>query len=83
MHEVNTLRNVALKAVDAGIQQRLFFVRDVAEDVDRILDAVGTELNWDGEEVGASLLSNCGTAGDTREVNETRLDKALLALDRL
>ena len=38
-----------------------------------------TKLNWDGEEVQASLLCNGITTWNTREVDESWLDNALLA----
>lgn len=41
------------------------------------------ELDGDGEELAASLLSNSSAAGDTGEIDEAGLNKALLALDGL
>lgn len=39
------------------------------------------ELNGNGEEVQASGLGNLVTTGNTRQVDEARLDQTLLALD--
>ena len=41
------------------------------------------ELNRDREEIAAGLLGNGSTTRDTREVDEARLDEALLALQGL
>jgi len=79
--KVDTLRNIALEALDASIQQSLFLFRDVAKNVDRLLNAVGAELDRDRKEIAASLLRNGGATRDPRKINEAGLDKSGLALD--
>lgn len=40
LDEVNTLGNVALEPGDGSLQQLLLLLGDIAQDVDRLLDAV-------------------------------------------
>src|SRR5690349_936982 len=78
--ELDALGDVALQAVVASLEQLLLVVVGTADDVDGLLGTARAKLNGNGEEVGASGLSNGITTLDTREVDKAGLDKALLAL---
>lgn len=77
--EVNTLADVALKALNTGLEQLLLTVVDGREDVDKVLGTVWSKLDWDGEEVktGGGLDGLTTWRG---EVDERWLDDVLLSL---
>lgn len=78
--ELDALGDVALQAVVASLEQLLLVVVGAADDVNGLLGTAGAKLNGDGEEVGASGLSNGITTLDTWEIDKAGLDQALLAL---
>jgi hypothetical protein len=78
--ELDTLRDVTLKAVIASLEELLLVVVGAADNIDRLLGTAGAKLNRNGKEVGAGGLSDGITTSDTRQVDEAGLDNALLAL---
>lgn len=54
MCEFNTLGNVALKTLNASLEQLLLVLINVLQNVDKLLSTVWSKLNWDGEEVKTS-----------------------------
>lgn len=81
--ELNTLGDVALQTVVAGLEQLLLVVVCAADNVDRLLCTAGAKLNGYGEEVGAGGLCDGVTTVNTGQVDEAGLDNALLALGGL
>ena len=78
--ELDALRDVALQAVVASLEQLLLVVVGAADDIDGLLGTAGAELDGDGEEVTASLLGDGLAARNTGQVDVAGLDEALLAL---
>jgi hypothetical protein len=94
--EVNALLDVAFQALDASLKQGLLVFIDARKHIDCLLGTVGLtfcqsrlehwrnraypKFNGNGEEVAASLLGNCLTTWNAREVNKAGLDKAFFAL---
>ena len=72
LDEVNTLLDVLLQVNQAGVEELLLVLVDLADGVD-LLNTVGAELNAGGEEVDALVLVQRG-------VDEGGLDDTLLAL---
>ena len=72
LDEVNTLLDVLLQVSQAGIEELLLVLVDLADGVD-LLNTVGAELDLGGEEVDALVLVQRG-------VDEGGLDDTLLAL---
>lgn len=72
LDEVNTLLDVLLEVNEAGIEELLLVLVDLADLVD-LLDTVGAELDAGSEEVDALVL-------EQRGVDEGGLDDALLTL---
>ena len=81
--ELNTLGNVALEAGVASLEKLLLSSVGRSDNVLSLLDTILAELDGDGEVVEASLLSDGVATGDTRDVDERRLDDAGLALGGL
>lgn len=78
--ELNTLGDVTLEAIVASLEELLLVLVGRANGVVGLLRALRAKLDRDGEEVEAGLLGNGITTGDTRKVDEGRLDDASLAL---
>lgn len=92
----NALLDVALEALDGGLEERLLLVSNAVKNIDGLLSTVGlcvvsmstetsdglaySELNGDGEEVDASGFLDLLAAGNTGEVDVAGLNKALGAL---
>ena len=72
LDEVNTLLDVLLEVSQAGIEETLLVLVDLANGVD-LLNTVGAELDLGGEEVDTLVLVERG-------VDEGGLDDTLLAL---
>jgi hypothetical protein len=99
LNKVNTLLDVALKVLVAGLKELLLLVVCLADNINGLLGTVGlfkvsdssknvqsftyAELNRDGEEIDASGLLNSITTLNTGQVDEAGLDDALLALGSL
>jgi hypothetical protein len=79
MGKLDTLLDVALEALDSLGQETLLLLGNALQGVDGLLGTVGAELNGDGEEIAASLLSNSLTTGNTGQVDVAGLYEALLA----
>jgi hypothetical protein len=72
LNEVNTLLDVLLQVSQAGIEETLLVLVDLANGVD-LLNTVGAELDLGGEEVDTLVLVE-------RRVDEGGLNDTLLAL---
>jgi hypothetical protein len=72
LDEVNTLLDVLLQVSQAGVEETLLVLVDLANGVD-LLNTVGAELNAGSEEVDTLVLVERG-------VDESGLDDTLLAL---
>lgn len=83
LDELDTLADVALEASVTSLEQLLLVCVGAWDDVDGLLDTVWAELDWNGEELAASLLLDLGSALDTWKVDKGRLDDARLALGSL
>jgi hypothetical protein len=81
--ELNTLGDVALEALVASLEKLLLGGVGGADHVVSLLDAILAELDRDGEVLEAGLLCDGITTGNTREVDESGLDNAGLALGGL
>jgi hypothetical protein len=94
--EVDTLLDVTLEVLVAGLKELLLVFVGLADHVDGLLSTRGlqtvrgvhdnlgntyAELDWDGEELAAGRLLDGFTTGNTRKVDEAGLDNTLLALD--
>jgi hypothetical protein len=78
--ELDTLGDVALEALVASLEELLLVLVGRANGVVGLLCALRAELDGNGEVVEASLLGDGITTGDTREVDESGLNNAGLAL---
>ena len=97
MGELDALGNVTLEAVNSLGEESLLLLSYASERVGGLFGTVGLQelvsvikhtvartyakLNGNGEEIGASLLGNGITAGNTGEVDVAGLDEALFALN--
>lgn len=73
--ELDTLLNVTLEVLEAGVEELLLVVGDLADGVD-LLNTVGAKLDLRGEEVNTLVLVE-------RRVDEGGLNDTLLALGSL
>jgi hypothetical protein len=83
LNELNTLLDVALKALDASLQESLLLVGDTVKDVTGLLGTVGAKLDGSREELDTGGLDDLIAASHTGQVNESGLDDVLLALGGL
>ena len=81
--ELDTLGDVALEALVAGLEELLLVLVGRANGVVGLLCALRAKLNGNGEVVKASLLGDLVTAGNTGKVDESGLNDTSLALVRL
>lgn len=70
LRKLDTLLNIALEVLEAGVQESLLVCGDVADGVD-LLNTVGAELDLAGKEVDALVLVE--RAVDKGGLNDTRL----------
>jgi len=78
--ELDTLADVAFETLDGCLDEFLLVLICTAENVDGLLCTGCTKLDWDGEEIAASLLSNGITTRNTWQIDECWLDDTALAL---
>jgi hypothetical protein len=83
VHKVDTLGDVGLETIIAGLKQLLLVLVRAADNVNGLLGTAGAKLDGHREEVRAGGLGDSVTALDTGEVDEAGLDDALLALGGL
>jgi len=81
LDKLDALLDVALETLVAGLEQLLFVLVGVLDDINGLLGTAGTELDGDGEVLAAGDLLDLVTAVDAREVDERGLDDAGFAVE--